>query len=201
MKRLDDLKPEARRQDWLAGRMAAKLLLQEYCQIKEAKRIEIAIGRLNEPLALIDHKKLDEISLSISHSHGRGFAGVSHLRSEGRIGVDVEKIRPAHPKLQRRILDQRERNDLKLNFSENSQEGVILYWSLKEAAYKCLRSLINVSKRQIRVHINSSQNSAQIKIPHLNLIWTVEGHYEQDGNFIYSWVLASPDFLYKLSQD
>jgi len=78
---------EKRRREWLAGRLAAKLLLNRFFQLKPLN-CEILRDENGKPYTL---KGGEKIFLSISHSHDWAAASAA---CDGRylIGMDIEKI-------------------------------------------------------------------------------------------------------------
>ena len=134
-----------RRRSWLAGRLAAKALLQERLASEgrrlQAAEIEIATNFSGEPSVVIRGEPL-RISLSIAHCGDRGLAGVAEPE-EGRIGVDLERVRPVHPRLAERLLHPGDREVLaKLDPQGGEMSRLILAWALKEAAFKALRPFL-----------------------------------------------------------
>ncbi|GEM_PF-1780929 len=123
-----------RRSGWLAGRLAAKALLQEHAERAwgiEVRPWEVEIERtawggvrgriLGEPA---------EGSLSISHWKHQGLAGLAGP-GEGSLGVDLERRRRLHPRWAERVLHPHERSVLR-------RIDPLAVWTLKEAAFKAL---------------------------------------------------------------
>jgi len=184
---------ERRRRDWLAGRLAAKKLIIERQRAQgdgdlKPAEIEIAYGPRGEPQALVRGKRLEGIALSIAHSCGHGLAGFSHLDAEGHIGVDIERIRPVHPKLAKRFLSPEELGELQARF--NATEGIILHWTLKEAALKALGPITasRPSMRQLRVRLTEQEGRAYISPPTPSL--SLEARYWREEGFYLAFALA-----------
>ncbi len=202
------LRSARRRRDWLAGRVAAKALLLEHLRETDAsasdafdalklKDIVIVPDPQGAPKALVQGQKLRGVSLSLAHSHGQGFAGLALLEREGHIGVDLERIRPVHPKLKERILSAEERVMLAEHFSpERESQGLVLLWTLKEAAYKALCAASAASKlswRDLRVELEplrGREGRACIKLS-LPAAPTrkIEAGYQLEGDFYRAWAL------------
>jgi 4'-phosphopantetheinyl transferase len=193
--RFDMLRSQRRRRDWLAGRLAAKALIIEYQRVQSGDdlkpaEIEVVYGSHGEPQALVRGERLEGIALSIAHSFGRGVAGLSELQMEGHIGVDIEYIRPVHPKLKERLLSVEEFKDYKIRFAKSLDEGLILYWTLKEAALKALRPMVTPPPRmhQLRVRLAEREGQARIALPPRSR--SLEAHYLREGDFYIASVLA-----------
>ncbi len=199
------LMKEQRQQNWLCGRYAAKQLVQRYLQAHSNKKIrlseiEIHSGRHGEPLVMIGDRALREICVSISHDHRNGFAGLTQIREEGLIGVDVQKIRAVHKKLSARIFSESEFAGLRERFPQALDERVILCWSLKEAGYKCLRPLMKITKPQLRIRLDSDGKSAQIFVEAFNKK-PLEANYGLIEESYYSCAIAAPALLAELAHD
>ncbi|MCX8103016.1 MAG: 4'-phosphopantetheinyl transferase superfamily protein [Candidatus Bipolaricaulota bacterium] len=143
------VKAAAHRRDWLAGRLAAKKLIQRF--FRERAGLELALSQIEitndehgapvvtSPLAL---------PISVAHSVGHGFAA---LATRGSIGVDLQQIRPVRPNLAKRALSERERAQLTDRFAEREREGLLVFWALKEAAIKAQRTRPAPPLREISV--------------------------------------------------
>lgn len=149
-----------RKRSWLAGRLAAKALLQEHLAETEGRRvrpteIEIVSAPRGEPSAVVQGEPL-KIPLSIAHCGDQGLAGIADP-NEGCIGVDLERVRPVHPRLAERLLHPSDREVLaELDPKGGEKSWLILAWVLKEAAFKALRpSLLkgaSLPLRELRLH-------------------------------------------------
>lgn len=149
-------KTPQRRQDWLAGRWAAKELIQKYFydeagQELALSHIEIMNDENGAPYARVPrttHHLRDlrspslkvgtlDFKISLAHSAGYGLAGFS---PHGPIGVDLQQIRPVRPGLVERVLTEYEREKLRCYSPQHSLESFFVFWTLKEAAIKALRT-------------------------------------------------------------
>ena len=144
---------EKRRSEWLAGRLAAKKLLRE--QLGVSPR-DWQVGRDGVAPAIAG-RDLPDIVLSLSHSAGMGAATISDTRTEGSAGIDVQRVRPVHPGLCARVFTPSERRQIAARFgSENSADGMLLLWALKEAAIKARRQAWGRPLRGIAVHLEGA---------------------------------------------
>ncbi len=200
------LRSERRQRDWLIGRLAAKALLLEHLRetgalasdTLELKDIVIVSDPQGAPKALVQGQELKKISLSLAHSGGQGFAGLAELEREGHIGVDLERVRPVHPKLKERILSAEERGMLAEKFlPKRESEGLVLLWTLKEAAYKALCAasalpetlrwcdlrvaLESPGEREGQAHITLNSPAAPAR--------KIRAGYRLEGDFYRTWAL------------
>ncbi len=189
---------EHRRRNWLAGRLAAKTLISRHLQERENRSlpltdIEIDYSAQGEPQARVEGQTLSHLSLSIAHSHGHGFAGLALLSEEGRIGVDIEFIRPLNPRLSSRILTPQELKALPRSPNDKEHKQLILYWTLKEAALKALKPVLAVSMAQLEVQMGKNQGQAQIHLP-LGDVY-LKAHYQQEHSVFRAYALVPPALL------
>lgn len=123
---------DARRADWLAGRLAAKRAIAAHRDVPKGRvRLIARPGAAPVAQLQIDDASWNElpISLSISHHDGRGLAAVAN--SPARVGVDLAHSGEI----------EREHHRYFLAPSEHAvadRVGAALVWALKEAAWKAL---------------------------------------------------------------
>jgi phosphopantetheinyl transferase len=131
---------EKRKSEWLAGRLAAKKLFWEELGLPP---LGWSVGRDGVAPAIIGcdlPNLLPNLALSLSHSEGVGAATFSDTCTEGSAGLDIQRVRPVHPGLCARVFTNEERQQIAGQFgSENSPDGMLLLWALKEAAIKARR--------------------------------------------------------------
>ena len=113
----DPLRPR----QWLASRALAHVLLRELTDAPAAIRNDEVTG---QPLVAGQ----PALGVSLSHS-GEWVAAL--LTERGRVGIDVEQVRPKARQLARKFLSDKELDDAGLNDVKHS-----LYWSAKETLYK-----------------------------------------------------------------
>ena len=112
------IKVDRRKTEYLATR----LLLQELLN----KKPEIQYHESGKPV-------LKNIQKNVSISHSSDFVVI--LLSENKIGIDVEDTQRNIEKVANRFLHEDELKHIQK--SENPQSATILYWSAKEAIFKC----------------------------------------------------------------
>ena len=192
--RFQTLKSEKRKRDWLAGRVAAKELLRTH--LAEAwptyvgvslSQIEVYNGEAGAPSFRLRGGRFPQtlpqvLNISIAHSHGYGLCGLARTQEDGYIGVDIETIRPLGPAVQRRFLTEAELKQI----TGVESEDAVLFWALKEAAFKALRrackftSLQVIKKGDEKAVIVSSQGIA------------LSAAYERHADFFLAWALTPP---------
>lgn len=136
---LQSLGHDSRRLEWLGGRLGAKLLVAGQCGVGSLREVEICPDMWGAPLPHISsHGSNDERlpSISISHSQGKVVAAMLPGWLGARLGIDVEKVKPRSPSFIKRVFTAEERAQLEAEGFD--QCGLILRWSLKEAAFKAL---------------------------------------------------------------
>ncbi|OON69054.1 4'-phosphopantetheinyl transferase family protein [Hymenobacter sp. CRA2] len=112
--------PERPRQ-WLAGRVLAHALLSELTDAPASVRNDEVTRQPFIP-------ELPAFGVSLSHS---GEWAAALLTTDGRVGIDVELVRPKARQLARKFLSETELLDAGPDDVKHS-----LYWSAKETLYK-----------------------------------------------------------------
>lgn len=125
-----------RQRDWLAGRLAAKQLLQRSLlgaqhtsPLRDFLKVEVLQDADGAPELRLP--QISALALSIAHSAGHALAAVG--RSSMLMGVDLERVRLVRADLARRILSERE------NAQSRFSSDLLVFWALKEAARKAHR--------------------------------------------------------------
>lgn len=123
----EELRPEKRRVEWTAARVAAKLLAIERQLTDQGHRctVEKAGGR---PRLVIDGTISDR-SISISHSAAIGAAAI-HTEP---VGVDIQDIRDVDPRAAKFFLGDSENDTVSDVVARNP---LLHVWCAKEAAWK-----------------------------------------------------------------
>ncbi len=117
--------------------IATRLLLKELINIKP----EINYLESGKP-------ELTNIQRNITISHSSDFVVV--LVSENKIGIDVENIQRNIKKIANRFLCKEELECIQK--VDNTQTATILYWSAKEAIFKCTDKDGVIFDKQIYIH-------------------------------------------------
>lgn len=194
------LKSEKRKRDWLAGRLAAKELLRAHlgqalgCLVPW-EQIEIYNGPASEPcFRLLGDQLPININISIAHSHGYGLCGLARTREDGYIGVDLEKIRPVSTAVQRRFLIEAELEQIGRQLTGRESEGAVLFWVLKEAAFKALR--LSTVGKLTRLQVGKFGDGSAVILyrPNESLDAreiAISAFYRQHADFFLAWALLS----------
>ncbi len=150
----DAWRSETRRSEWLAGRLAAKRLLLQDLKIAP---LSWSVGRDGVAPSC---DCLPDTLLSLSHSGGWGAATLSDSRTAGSAGVDIQRIRPVHSGLCARVFTRSERAQIAAHFgAEDSADGMLLFWALKEAAIKARRLPWGGGLKSIEVRLTGAGES------------------------------------------
>jgi 4'-phosphopantetheinyl transferase EntD len=141
-----------RRQDWLLGRWAAKVLLRQSENTFSSLAYEaITIGKEPEgaPYFEVDGKRL---SVCVSLSHRAGLAVCALVRADTvQMGIDIEKIEH-HPEIfVRDYFTEREISSLGGVVEAEKDTWVTLAWSGKEAVFKALRKGLYLDTRSAEI--------------------------------------------------
>ncbi len=174
---------EKRRSEWLAGRLAAKKLLWQELDLSP---MDWQIGRDGVAPA-ITGRDVPSLTLSLSHSDGIGAATISETRTEGTAGVDVQRVRPVHPGFCARVFTRAEQEQIAARFGfENSADGMLLFWALKEAAIKARRQPWERPLRGAVVHLEGT-SAATITLETAHILTAQYTKIEEERG---SWWLA-----------
>lgn len=151
--RLATFAHERRRQAFVAGRVAARVLLG---------------GRLGVPPADVPLRVAEDgavevegggLHVSISHSGRHAVAAAA----PHPVGVDLEQVRPCHPGLRRFLLHPDE-GGLPERLPFDADAALILCWALKEAVLKGLRTGLRLSPRRLHLTVDPAGGAAQVRL-------------------------------------
>lgn len=142
-----------RRLDWLLGRWASKLAAADAAGWAP-EAVGVASAEDRRPLLVPPDDRLAGWDLSLTHGHGRAAAIVA----PGPVGVDLEAMREVPPNGWRFFLAEPER--AWLEGAPLGPCGEIVFWAVKEAAYKALHGDV-VSMPELRVHVDAARGEAR----------------------------------------
>ena len=140
--RFSQFKLEKRKKEWLAGRICAKIAVQEYFSNHCHDRImpactefSIANSATGRPLLIWNTGEPSGPDISISHSGSLALA----IAARTSCGVDIQKTRDALVRVRERFCTGRE-EDLLRSVAHKDQPlmPLTLLWTAKEAAQKAL---------------------------------------------------------------
>lgn len=149
--RLQGFTQQKRRQEFVLGRAAARMLLAERLDIvPKDVLLEVAESGAVDVVGT-------DLHISIAHSGDHAVAAAAPRY----VGVDIEAIVTRHAELHRYILhpDEYEVVDALPLDSDRAQ---ILCWTLKESVLKAMRVGLRYSPRKLRLHIDMARTAARI---------------------------------------
>lgn len=189
---------ERRKKDWVAGRLASKVFIKSYLSERynidcTKKDIQVYNGESGEPYWGLKKIKGEESesNLSISISHTNGYA-VATGEDSASIGIDIEPVRNVSQAFLCYFLNANEIKSLKQHF-KNINEGATLYWTLKEAASKSMRTGLQVPFKSIKIYFPHRNNQEQFNInikQNKNQEINLFGTYVKFNKFLISVVSA-----------
>lgn len=142
-----------RRQEFILGRAAARLLLSERLDIEPtAVALEVAESGAIDVLGA-------DLHISIGHSGDHAVAAAGSRM----IGVDIESIAPRHAELHRFMLHPDE-YDLLDKIPLDDDRTQILCWTLKEATLKAMRTGLRFSPKKLRLEIDMERETAIVHV-------------------------------------
>lgn len=140
-RRLNSLGKEKRRQEWLAGRLAAKEAVfrvrsggsKTFPSFFDYRSLAVAQDEAGRPYIVSERQDERDLKLSISHSSGLAVA----LASSGPCGIDIQKVESSLERVQDYFVKKAEKQVLKsLAHSYPVRQRLALLWSAKEALKK-----------------------------------------------------------------
>lgn len=171
------LKVDSRREQFVAGRYAAKQCIRRAFPSYDPESINIAYGAWGFPL--IQAEGLYQTSISIAHTDHYA-ASLLSLTNTHPIGIDLEEIDEDHNKALDRFISAKEQSMVK-DFDGRKTELLHLLWSSKEAAGKALKigfnapediySISEVGIEKGFFHVSFDQ------LPQMKVVgWIQDGH-------------------------
>ena len=213
-------KIEKRKQDWIAGRIAAKkaiqlLLQQKGLPIPDSSTIQISKSRTGRPVISLAESKnnspliesnswfvlkelVKELDISISHSGKSACAAAvqcfspdEHSPSTRRIGIDLEKIEPLDPVLFPIALTASEKNQIEKNNNEINISSFYAIWTAKEALLKALDLGLSVDLLQLEVNLINLTGKAQVNNPNAAKVTFLNKEYRVNFHYLKDYILSS----------
>ncbi|MFQ5571114.1 MAG: 4'-phosphopantetheinyl transferase family protein, partial [Rhodothermales bacterium] len=142
-----------RRREFTLGRAAARLLLAEHLGV-EPGRVPLFVADDGAPAI-----EGEDVGVSIAHTGDHAVAAVAARR----VGVDLERIAPRHPGLPQFLLHPEEYEPFDA-LPLDGTRGLILYWTLKEATLKALRTGFRLSPKKLRLELDLAGQAACVHI-------------------------------------
>lgn len=168
---------ETRRQEFLAGRAAARELLGACLGVPPA----------TVPLRRADDDAVDVVEsdwqVSIAHSGGHALAAAA----QHAIGADLEHIKPRDPAIADFLFAPEDRG-LVDTLPYGPDAALVLCWALKEAVLKARRSGFRTTPKALRLRVDPARGTAAVQVEG-GQAWTV--FYARLGDY---WgTVAVPD--------
>ncbi|MDZ4834860.1 MAG: beta-ketoacyl synthase N-terminal-like domain-containing protein [Candidatus Melainabacteria bacterium] len=189
----DTLKFEKRKLEWLIGRIVAKEAVRRL--IKD--RLNLSIGPLDieieqddrrRPIVKLAYGGIGEILLSISHSAGLGLSLCS-FAADGNPGIDAEVIESREDDFASRFLDKEELQFLDSSSKQSRAMQVTRLWSAKEAAYKSLGGILEMTSFSL---VTPIAPAGALTLSNKQCATTFSVSTEVSGNRVLSYTLLSP---------
>ena len=142
--------------DWRLGRWTAKAAIGAFLErrgLPVPEAIEILAAADGAPEAHAEGRAL-EVTLSLSHSQGRGVAAVA--ATGVALGCDIERVEPRSPAFLASYLTPGERAALAAAGGTDRDLLANLIWSAKESALKTQRRGLRADTRSVEVRVTAS---------------------------------------------
>ncbi len=176
--RLQGFTQQKRRQEFILGRAAARMLLSERLEtVPEEVLLEVAESGAVDVVGT-------DLHVSIAHSGDHAVAAAAPRY----VGVDIEAILPRHAELHRYMLHPDE-YDLVEALPLDTERAHILCWTLKESVLKAMRVGLRYSPRKLRLFIDMERTAALVEVEN-GQRW--EAYFEQWDDF-YVAVAVQPN--------
>ncbi len=137
-KQLGEYQLKKRRDEWLTGRICAKIAAGNFLADDTflATQLIIATKSTGRPFLTGEiPQRLHQSDVSLSHGAGYGLATVT----EGRCGVDVEAITRDFHRIQEKFCSPQETQNMAQHATKlTTQQSLALLWTAKEASKKAL---------------------------------------------------------------
>ncbi|MGQ0641995.1 MAG: 4'-phosphopantetheinyl transferase family protein [Gemmatimonadaceae bacterium] len=188
MESFGQLQLQRRRDDWLAGRLAAKAVARDAMRLHfRIRPAHSAISILNASdgapyIEFEDHPELNgEFNISIAHDGGFAIVALAHTARCGVVGVDLERDRPLADRLIHRVLTRDELQRVQADAS--CRVPLLALWCLKEAVLKASRKASRISMRNVDLTWNRrGQVTARIQnddreVGRISALWCRRGRH------------------------
>ncbi len=159
LEKYSSIKIEKRKNEWLAGVIAAKTALRNLMPNLENSDILIEKSDLGKPIA-VTNKGKKKTFVSITHSNGYAIALVS---SSLNVGIDLEIIEPRDSSLIDELLAPKEQSLLNIKNQDISDEKLTIIWAAKEAVSKVLGIGLNIDLHDLEI-VKLQNNSITVQV-------------------------------------
>lgn len=151
-----------RRNDWTAGRSAAKLALRDLVGCG-ADDLTVETGSSGDPVV---RTQQGTATLGVSITHAGGIAAAVAFPLDRPIGIDLEPVTAIDPGLATLACDDREQRWLAERFAEDYNGALLRVWTAKEAAVKLSKTGLSVPLSQVRIESGDPElTELQVRLP------------------------------------
>lgn len=170
-----------RRRQFVLGRLAVRRLLSVVQKVWPSE-VRVEVGNDGAP-------RVEGGYVSIAHG-GRGFGALGLAAfAHQPVGVDVEVIRPRHPRLADRILLPDEVSVFD-GLGRESTSALPLIWSLKEAVLKGQRTGLRAGARSVHLQEIDVEASTARAVSEVSGTWTL--NFERSGDLWLAVAVQDP---------
>lgn len=189
---LSTLRVPKRRNDWILGRWTAKRAYSNYCtgRMPSMSEMDVIAAEDGSPDIHIEGG-IAPVSISISHSHGRGFCAIAS--GDLAVGCDMEWMEYQSPG----FLDDYFRPE-EIRFCGEAPEAIrsvsrYLIWSAKESCLKVLREGLRRDTRSVRIEVGFEEAMGSWNP------WT--GHCVETSRVFHGWWRHEGRFVYTMASN
>ena len=157
----------AKKEDWLVGRYSAKeavhnYFLENFQKDFKLNKIEILRKEINKPAYKLPIKQTVKTNISISHCEGLAVSAIAENKTDGLVGIDIEKIRNFKLKEIKSFLTGQELSQILKQNLENKNKIATLFWSIKESYLKAIGRGLVYHPKFIELKINLEDKTCEL---------------------------------------
>ncbi len=155
-----------RKEEWTAGRAAAKLaLLDALAEHRGPEDFTVTTGSSGEPV--VSTASGSSVSFGVSITHAGGLAAAVAFPLDRPLGLDLEPIGTIDPGLATLACTPREQSLLeRWPAGARRTEALLRIWTVKEAAVKLTRTGLGVPLHQVQVEpLSSGSSEFAVRLP------------------------------------
>lgn len=181
LERWNRYRPAEKKWQFLSSRLAIRAVLQrEFGSLSDRYRVETM--ETGQPILKFQDQ---ETLASISLSHTGDITAIAVSKSQQRLGVDIEIIKPFDVRmLSSTFLNQQEHDWLTKEALSRSSEMVLAIWTLKEAFWKALGGPRDTAMSEIVAEYHNSTLNGQR--------WTKKGKKQSAATYFFGHRFSFP---------
>lgn len=158
---------DKKKKDWLAGRFSVKNAISSYYYSNykktiKIKKIEILREKLKKPVYKLPIRQPVKTNICISHCDGIAVSAIAENKTEGLVGVDIEKIRNFKLKELKSFLTQQELSQIFKQNPEDKNKIATLFWSIKESYLKAIGKGLVYHPKFVELKINFEKDNYEL---------------------------------------